>query len=63
MFEAADRTDWNHTAATIATIVGLVDKRSTIERYHPYAKKKKPGIRLTSDVLLGLKGRFPDAQS
>ena len=63
MFEAADRTDWNHTAALLATVVGLVDKRSTVERYHPYAKKKKPGIRLTVGVLGGLKGRFKSAQS
>jgi len=63
MFEAADRTEWNHTAATIATIVGLVDKRSTIERYHPYMKKKKPGVRLTVGVLGSLKARFKGAQS
>lgn len=58
MFEAADRSRWDHSASLIATVVGLVDKRSTIEKWHPYLRKKKRGVRLTAGVLQGLKGRF-----
>jgi hypothetical protein len=62
MFEAADRSAWDHTASLLATVVGLVDKRSTLERYHPY-RRKKQGVRLTAGVLGGLKKRFKSAQS
>lgn len=62
MFEAADRAAWDHTASLMATVVGLVDKRSSLERFHPY-RRKKQGIRLTVGVLGSLKERFKDARS
>lgn len=60
MAEAADVDRWDHTAAIVATVVGLVDKTSTVERVHPYKRKalKRSGIPLTGENLKSLKGVF-----
>lgn len=59
MFEAHQIAAWDHTAATLATVVGLVDRSARVEKFHPYRKSaRRPGVRLTADVLLSLKKRF-----
>lgn len=59
MAEAADVDRWDHTAAIIATVVGLVDKSARVEKFHPYRRKAaKRGVPLTSENLKSLKGVF-----
>jgi hypothetical protein len=51
MATGRDRTQWNHTAPLIATLVnGLLKKKgqrpARFEEYHPYLRRRR-GMRLT----------------
>ena len=68
MAEGRDRNAWNHTAATIATLVNINrDPKKTAvpaQRFHPYEQPRtRDGIRITRGNIDLLKVFIPAGEN